>query len=431
MATLFAASTYLLARSYLFKQRTDAVQRRAALDARVVSARLATNGTQVADVLNSLDPTTASTVLVHEDGQWYSSSLDTGPDAIPDSVLDLVARGVPAIQVTEVTGRPAVVIGIPMPSVSGELVEVAPLDDLVRSLNILALILVIGSFVATAVGVGIALWSSRRLLEPLDQLAAAAAEIAGGELSRRLETTQDPDLVTIVGSFNSMVDALQGRIERDARFAADVSHELRTPLTALVAAVDVLAAKRDGMSDRQSRAVDVTATELARFRHLLDDLIELARYDAGAPGPEAVSIDIHALLAETLQGSGRNTGLLHGARGAFVRGDKRRLERIFLNLMNNADRYGAGLVNVSVEHGNDTVSVQVDDAGPGVPALDRERIFARFATRGGGRGGSVGTGLGLAIVQEAVTSLGGTVRCTSRPEGGARFIVDLPIGDQP
>ena len=81
------------------------------------------------------------------------------------------------------------------------------------------------------------------MLEPLDGVATAAAQIAGGQLSRRLEPTDDPDLVTIVGSFNSMVDALQTRIERDAAFAADVSHELRTPLTTLVAAVDVLQAQ--------------------------------------------------------------------------------------------------------------------------------------------------------------------------------------------
>ncbi len=431
VAALFAASTYLLTRGYLLEQRTESVQRRAAIDARVVSARLDTAGTQVGDALDGLDPLSASVALVRQGGDWYSTSLDVGAEAVPEALARVVASGRPAMQVTAGAGGPVVVVGVPMPSVGAQLYEVAPLDDLRRNLNTLAAILGVGTVVSAAAGAAIAVWSSRHLLEPLDAVAGAAAEIAGGELSRRLEPTDDADLVTIVGSFNSMVDALQSRIERDARFAGDVSHELRTPLTTLVAAVDVLQADRGGLSSRQQRALALTTAELDRFRRLLDDLIELARYDGGLRDLDTPTVDLSRLLEKTLDVSGRPVELLHGAPGAFVRGDKRRLERVFLNLFDNADQHGGGLVGVTVTPEQGRVLVSVDDGGPGIPFADRERVFARFATGGRGRRSATGTGLGLAIVRETVTSLGGQAWCTSRPGGGARFVVDLPRVEGP
>jgi signal transduction histidine kinase len=431
VAVLFAVSTYLLARGYLLHQRIDSVQRRAAIDARVVSSQLGVAGFQPSDVLAQLDPLSASAVLVLRDGHWSSSSFDVGERSVPPQLVSLVSSGTPGMQVASVASGTVAVVGIPMPTAGAALFEVAPLDDLERSLNTLAVILGVGILAATAVAGGLALWSSRRLLEPLDGLAGAAAEIAVGELSRRLDPTEDPDLVTLVGSFNSMVDALQARIERDARFAADVSHELRTPLTTLVASVDLLQARRTELSDRSQQVLDLTSAELDRFRQLLDELIELARFDAGVPDAEAPAVDLYRLLVETIEGSGRKPELLTGDDGLWVRGDKRRLERAFTNLMDNADRYGGGVTAVAVRRGQGSVSVTVDDAGPGVPVEDRERIFARFATSGGGRGSTRGTGLGLAIVQETAASLGGLVWCTSRPGGGARFVVRLPAVEEP
>jgi signal transduction histidine kinase len=198
----------------------------------------------------------------------------------------------------------------------------------------------------------------------------------------------------------------------------------------LVASVDLLQARRGEMTPRQQQVLDLTSGELDRFRLLLDELLELARFDAGVPDASAPPVDLHRLLVEAMEGSGRTAALLHGSEGLRVRGDKRRLERAFVNLMDNADRYGGGLVGVTMVPGRGSVNVCVDDAGPGVPVEDRERIFARFATSGGGRGSTRGTGLGLAIVQETAASLGGLVWCTTRPGGGARFVVRLPVVDE-
>ena len=124
--------------------------------------------------------------------------------------------------------------------------------------------------------------------------------------------------MTIVGSFNSMVDALQTRIERDAAFAADVSHELRTPLTTLVAAVDVLQSRADTMTPVQRQALELTAAELERFRRLLDELIQLARFDAGLPGEERQPVDVRELVEQSLARRGLPADLVSGDVDAFV-----------------------------------------------------------------------------------------------------------------
>ena len=425
VAVVFAVATYLLARSYLLDLRVQGVQRRATIDARLTTSRLETPGTNVADVLGALDPLSSSAVLIHRNGSWYSSSLDVGADSVPGSLLDLASARQPGYQVVDGPNGEIVVVGVPLPEVGGELYEVASLDDLVRSLSVLGLILSIGTVVAAAAGVGIGVWSSRRVLEPLDGVATAAAQIAGGQLGRRLEPTDDADLVTIVGSFNSMVDALQARIERDAAFAADVSHELRTPLTTLVAAVDLLKARADQMTPVQQQALDLTVAELARFRRLLDELIELARFDAGLPGQELHPVELRTLVEQSLVRRGMSADLVSGDHDMVVSADRARLERAFANLVDNADRYGGGLVGVEVRDEEGGVRLVVDDAGPGVPLGDRERVFDRFATSGA-RGSARGTGLGLAIVKETASSLGGEVWCTDRPGGGARFVLWLP-----
>ena len=124
-------------------------------------------------------------------------------------------------------------------------------------------------------------------MAPLDDVATAAARIGAGGLQTRLPPTDDPDLATIVGSFNSMVEALDERIQRDARFAADLGHELRSPLTALVASVQVIERRRDDLPPRTQRALDLVTVELDRFQQTLEDLLELGRLDAGVahPGP--------------------------------------------------------------------------------------------------------------------------------------------------
>ncbi|MGL4174264.1 MAG: ATP-binding protein [Actinomycetota bacterium] len=307
------------------------------------------------------------------------------------------------------------------------------LDDQVDTLRTLRLVLA-GFAAGTFIGGGALGWfAARRVLAPLRDVGHAVALIAGGDLSTRLPRTRDPDLAPIVESFNAMVVTLDERIQRDTRFAADVSHELRSPLTTLVTSVEVLRRRRNELSDRGQQALDLVQVEVERFRQSLEDMLELGRLDSGMVYQERVRVEAVALLREALTLARRAPGLLAAhpaadpalAGSALVNVDKQQLRRAIWNLLDNADRHAGGPVAIQVEPAGETVLIMVDDAGPGVPPQDRERIFERFH-RSGSRGSRPGTGLGLSLVAETVHAHGGSVWCTTRPGGGARFVLRLP-----
>ena len=333
---------------------------------------------------------------------------------------------------TRAQDAPAVAVGVPLPAVDAHFFEVVSAQELARTLDTLRIVLAVFAALTAAAGALLGRWAARRVVAPLDHVAGAAARIAGGALDTRLPTTEDPDLATIVGSFNSMVDAVHERIERDARFAADVSHELRSPLTALVTSVDVLDGRRDELSERSRRALDLVKADLRRFHRALEDLLELGRLESGAAGLDGSTLDARDLVRFALEESGRDVGLLRtpaGSGGTLVAVDKAQMQRALVNLFENAERHGGGLSGITVAPDVDGVVIAVDDDGPGVPIEDRERIFERFV-RGGSRGSLPGAGLGLSLVAETVRSHGGAIWCGSAPgESGARFTLRLPCPD--
>ncbi|MEU2037138.1 sensor histidine kinase [Nocardia niwae] len=302
--------------------------------------------------------------------------------------------------------------------------------DLNADLDRLRNVLIGCAVVVTLIGAAVGWWASRRVLTPLHQLAGTAARIASGDLDQRLPATGDQDLAITVESFNTMVDSLQRRIEREHRLFGDVSHELRTPLTTLMASVDVLNRYREDLPERSQRALGLVTAEVGHLRKLLDDLLALARVEAGMHHGDAEPLSVRELLVHTLADRRYPGELLTVRQDVTVRGRKVELERAVANLLHNADRHGGGVVAVSVDRDGTDAVLTVDDAGPGVPAADRDRIFERFATARSGRRSPDGSGIGLALVAETVATHGGRVHCTERPGGGARFVVRLPrLGD--
>jgi signal transduction histidine kinase len=426
VSAVFAISTYLLARGYLLAQRERAVQHQAFADATFVQRRLESAGADVSAVLTAAGTPAGHTIILKWRGQWYASSLDQGRDEVPMALRQQVTAGQPATQRYRTGDGPAVVVGVPVASVGADFYEIAPLAELDGTLRLLSSILVGGALLATAAGALLGAWASRSVVTPLNRVAVTAASIAGGELDSRLAATDDPELATIVGSFNSMVDTLQQRINRDARLAADVSHELRSPLTTLVGSVDLLNARRSELPERSQRVLDLVTADLQRFRRLLDDLLELSRADAGLDRRPTAIVDLDQLLRQVLGEVGADPSVLDGATDVFVAADKPRLGRLFRNLFENAATHGGGLTSVRVERAADDVLVLVDDSGAGIRPEDRERVFERFATGATQRRSSSGTGLGLALVAETATAHGGAVWCSAAPGGGARFVVRLP-----
>jgi two-component system sensor histidine kinase MtrB len=426
VSTVFATSTYLLARGYLLGQRERVVQHQTFADAAFVQRRLESTGADVSAVLTAAGTPAGHTIILKWRGQWYASALDQGRDAVPAGLRQQLAEGDAAAQRFRSDDGPSLVVGVPLPLVQAEFYEIAPLTELDGILRLLSGILIGGALLATAAGAALGAWASRSVVTPLNRVAVTAASIAGGELDTRLPATDDPELATIVGSFNSMVDTLQQRINRDARLAADVSHELRSPLTTLVGSVDLLNARRDELPERSQRALDLVTADLQRFRRLLDDLLELARSDAGLDRRPDATIDLAELLRQVLGEIGREPTLLSGPGDAVVIADKPRLSRLFRNLFENAATHGGGLTAIEISRTGNDVLVLVDDSGAGIPPHERERVFERFATGATRRGSSSGTGLGLALVAETAALHGGSVWCTASPSGGARFVVRLP-----
>jgi signal transduction histidine kinase len=256
----------------------------------------------------------------------------------------------------------------------------------------------------------------------------AATTIAEGSLATRLEPEPDPELQQLVESFNGMADAVQERIEREERFASDVSHELRSPITSLGAAVEVLKGRADELSDRNRQALDIIATQVRRFDRTVLDLLELSRLDARAGQDNREELHLTALVERIASRHGYGSILVVSDLGDndLVSLDRRRVERILLNLLDNARDHAGGASEIllsSDESGK--LLLIVDDNGPGIGVSERERIFERFA-RGTASRNSVGSGLGLAIVSEHAKALGGRAYVDTSPSGGARFVVTIP-----
>jgi two-component system sensor histidine kinase MtrB len=426
LSILLALVSYSIAREYLLRQRESSAVRQAATDAAFVLTAIDPEGQRANQVLDSLRGSLDSEPVLKLGDRWFAAAVGTGRDVLPAQLREQVAAGTAAKQRIVVDGSAALAVGVPLIG-QGEFYEVFPLAELDRTLNTLRLTLAAAAAGAALVGAFGGWLVARRLMEPLRAVTETSSQLAQGHLDTRLAMSSDPDLARLATAYNSMADALQTRIERDSRFAADVSHELRSPLTTLETAVTVMERRREEMPERARTALDLISDEIRRFRQIVLDLLEISRRDARDVQEPVAEIRLAELLLR--MGTEAPVEVDSDAAGAIVRGDKRRVERVVTNLVDNARTYAGGATAVRLVRAGECVRVLVDDRGPGVPEADRERIFERFA-RGrssGQRGSSDGAGLGLAIVREHVSELGGSTWTTDAPGGGARFVVELPV----
>ncbi len=415
---------FVVTSSVLANQRAAALAA-TSIDASHLDARLGVGGTSMAAALDELPRTQASAAIAEVDERWYASAPTLGPDVLPGELVDLVSNRQAATQRIAVDGSIFLAVGMPVPGRGASLFELYPMDQTQQAVQALSLGLSAAMVVTTTLGIALGRVATRVALRPLARLNHGAAEVAAGRLGVRLDPEEDPDLVPLAESFNRTVTALDQRVVADARFAADVSHELRTPLTTMLNSMQVIQNRESTLPVDLREPVGLLAEDLARFRHLVTDLLEIARYEAG----DELVLDrvvVADLVRRTADGeAGRPvTQVADDVADAVLRVDKRRLDRVVANLVRNAEDHGGGCVAVRVERGEGTIRVLVDDAGPGVPPELRERVFDRF-TRGSGTT-AAGVGLGLSIVMRHVALHGGRVHAQERPGGGARFVVELP-----
>ncbi|MGD3112277.1 ATP-binding protein [Streptomyces sp. YGL11-2] len=283
-----------------------------------------------------------------------------------------------------------------------------------------------------------ALLAARRVLRPVRQLRSAAENMTTGALDTRIRVTGDDELADLGRTFNTMAATLQADAatlrameSRARRFAADVSHELRTPLAAMTAVTGVL--NEDAGSGRlapeTAEALELVADETNKLGRMVEDLMEISRFDAGAAALDLDEIDIGELVGKTL-------ALRHWQdrvgvdvpQGLRARLDPRRIDVVLANLIGNALRHGGPSVPVALQARteDDRLVLTVTDGGPGIPEDTLPHVFDRFTKGDAARTRSEGSGLGLAIAAENARLHGGTLTAANVPGGGAVFTLKLP-----
>ncbi len=390
------------------------------------ASTVATAPNEVERLVNSLPSTDSAASMVFYNGEWYSA---TGrPEDLPQDMVQAVRNGDQVHRRVVTGGQQVLAVGVPMARSGEAFFEWHPLSRLDNTLRMLKVTLVLAAIVTGLLGLAVGRLASTVALRPLGELTQVASAVARGQLSARLKSEDDPDLGGLARSFNQTAAALEKRVVADARFAGDVSHELRTPLMTMMNSMQLIQNHRTELPPAVREPVELLGDDLDRFRRLVIDLLEISRDDGGDEGTrETVRIaDLVRAAADATAGR-EITEVSPDAADLTMAADKRRLERVIANLVENAEEHAGGCKGVSVKAGGIGVIVYVDDAGPGIPEADRERIFERFgrgSTQADGRRG--GIGLGLAIVARHVEWHHGTIRVKDRPEGGARFIIELP-----
>ncbi|HSS05168.1 MAG TPA: HAMP domain-containing sensor histidine kinase [Solirubrobacterales bacterium] len=278
---------------------------------------------------------------------------------------------------------------------------------------------------------------------PLEDLVDASGRLAGGDLDARVKIGGLSETATLGSAFNEMAEELQRRAgERDQldrmkdEFVLTASHELRSPLTSVQGFAELLLLEREQLSPRQAETVEVILDNTRHLVRLLNDLLDLARSDAGRltirPEPtDAASLIEDAVRTMRAQFDARGQSLSQEIEPALpqVEADRDRIRQVLVNLLTNANEYcpqGAG-IEVKARRTAAEVEIDVIDDGPGIPAQQLEHIFERFSRGDAGETQRVGgTGLGLAISKSLIELHGGTIEAESVPGSGSTFRFRLP-----
>jgi two-component system, OmpR family, sensor histidine kinase MprB len=302
-------------------------------------------------------------------------------------------------------------------------------DSVLRDLRLILFLVLLGGVVVAGLLGRIA---SRRVLRPLNEVAATAEHIGEtDDLSQRLRVHADDEVGQLATRFNTMLDRLQRSraaldesVRAQRQLVADASHELRTPVTSLRTNIEVLLETPDLEPLERREMLRDVVEQSEELSTLVNDLIELARGDE--PGADREDVRLDRVVAQCLDRARRNAPTMHFTSDlipARLDGVAERLERAVNNLLDNATRHSPRGGTIEVHAGPDGVSVR--DHGPGVAEQDLPYLFDRFY-RGTNSRGRQGSGLGLAIVRQVTEQHGGRATVANAPDGGALFTLELP-----
>ncbi len=395
--------------------------------------------------------------LVETGSETYRSGLDVTTAPITAELASAVAQGNIRYQTVVIGDEPTIIVGSQLRSGSITVYFFFPQGERLGELADLRNILIIGSLLLAILGAVAGYLLARRLLRPVREASRAALQMSRGDLSIRLPAGSD-EFGILSASFNQMAANLQAEMlsleagqARERRFVADVTHELRTPISALVGEASLLKTRvesdQSACSPEVAQLVQMCTRDVGRLRQLVDDLLEICRLDAQAAESVIEPVDVLSFLTRLVDAHGWSqsvaVALAPGGPagepaqdprvGPLALADKRRLERIVVNLVENALVHGCAPITLEARAavsplpgGPGMVTIAVTDSGRGVPLHDMPHVFDRFFKADPSRSSSRGSGLGLAIARENARLLGGDITVANAPHGGARFVLTLP-----
>lgn len=280
---------------------------------------------------------------------------------------------------------------------------------------------------------------AKKALKPVEEINSTAKAVAAGDLTRRLEfeNVQDKEIRDLVESLNKMFEDLESSFMAQKRFTADASHELRIPLTILKGEVEV-ALRHPRSEEDYKKLLRQHLDIIERMQRIVNDLLTLARADAGLLELVQEPIDLSLLLQEVAQHhlilfADNHIHLEMDIQDDLeILGDAGHVERVIFNLLNNAFKYAPehSTVALHAEAEGDQAVISICDEGPGIAPEHQVRLFDRFyrADDARARQEGGGAGLGLAICKRIVDAHGGDILVNSKPNDGACFVVRLPLG---
>jgi signal transduction histidine kinase len=267
-----------------------------------------------------------------------------------------------------------------------------------------------------------------RTLAPVTAIRTRADAITGADLHRRVpEPVGRDEISDLARTINAMLGRLEASAKQQESFVADAAHELRSPIASLQARLETVL-NADVPPDET--VIRDLLHETVRMARLVDHLLLLARSDAGTMGADQHPVDLDEVIREAVTTVGRSTIPVRttDVSPVQVQGQPALLEHVVTNLIENAERYAASSIDVSLAGNHRYAVLTVDDDGPGIPEDRRDEVLQRFVRIDESRErGTGGAGLGLAIVSEIVRIHGGKIEVTDSPSGGARIRVLLPL----
>ena len=375
----------------------------------------------------------SSPAVVLTRGVPPQTSGGVGVGQIPVELRRLVDRGRLARERAVVAGRHYVVVGGALPETREQYYFFYDEQQVWNDLAVLRDVLAVGWLALVVLAALGGTLFARRTLAPVAQASDAARSLAEGLLDTRLPVASDDEFGAWAEAFNDMAAALEAKIgalaeaqARERRFTANVAHDLRSPLTALIGEARQLEMQARDLPPRFRQLTGMLVADVDRLCRLTEDLLEISRLDSGQEPPEVEPVDAGVLVKGVLQSHGCSDTVALEAQHVVIATDRRRLERIVANLVDNAVTHAGVGIRVRVAREDDHAVIAVADEGPGIPATALPRVFDRQFKADRSRSGR-GSGLGLAIARENARLLGGDITVSSTRGAGAVFTLRLPV----